>query len=154
MKIEEKDISQRKAAVINHTGKLADMAKLNSKLMICLMKSKVEVVGHLFAIYHTSPQEVDVDKMNYDLGIPIKGDIDCEEIKMVQYPPQKVLSFTHVGSYSKLGEVYANALKYIIAKRIQLNGDPYEIYINNPQDFAEDELITEIQFPINERKFF
>ena len=118
------------------------------------MKSKVEVVGPLFAIYHTSPQEVDEDKMNYDLRIPIKGDINCEEVKAMQYPPQKVLSFTHIGSYSKLGEVYAKALKYIIAKRIQLNGDPYEIYINNLQDVAEDELITELQFPINERKFF
>ncbi|MDL2271329.1 GyrI-like domain-containing protein, partial [Methanobrevibacter sp. OttesenSCG-928-I08] len=89
-----------------------------------------------------------------DLGIPINGDIDCEDVKLVRYPPQRVLSFTHVGPYEKLGKVYGQAIKYIIAKKIQLTGDPFEIYINNLQDVTEDELITELQFPINERKFF
>lgn len=58
-------------------------------------------------------------------------------------------SVVHRGSYADLGPAYAAIGSWIQAHGHTVAGPSREIYLNNPGDTAEAELLTEIQWPID-----
>jgi effector-binding domain-containing protein len=54
----------------------------------------------------------------------------------------------HKGAYSKLNESYTALAKWVEDNGKQIASAPYEIYLNEPGKVPEEELVTEIYFPI------
>jgi effector-binding domain-containing protein len=89
--------------------------------------------------------------MVYDMGIPIANDTEIEgndEINVVELIEHRVLATVHKGSYSTLNESYKEMVDYSIKNNYDIIGSPKEIYFNNPHEVPEEELLTEIQFPV------
>ncbi len=151
MKIEDKIIEEEKLAIINYKGPVEDMEILLSKLTTWVEVNEIEVNGPPFAMYYTTPGSVAPDEMIYDMGIPIAIDSEIEgndEINVVELLEHRVLSTVHKGSYNTLSESYNEMVEYSIKNNYDIIGSPKEIYFNNPHEVSEDELITEIQFPV------
>ena len=151
MKIEDKIIEEEKLAIINYKGPVEYMEILISKLTTWVDVNEVEVAGPPFAIYYTSPGSVDDDKMVYDMGIPIANDSEVEgnnEINIVELLEHRVLAIIHKGSYSTLNESYKEMVDYSIKNNYDIIGSPKEVYFNSPHEVPEEELLTEIQFPV------
>lgn len=151
MKIEDKIIEEEKLAIINYKGSVKDMEILISKLTTWVEVNKLEVTGPPFAIYYTTPGSVDDDKMIYDMGIPIANDSEVEgndEINIVELLEHRVLAILHKGSYTSLNESYKEMVEFSIKNNYDIIGSPKEIYFNNPHEVPEEELLTEIQFPV------
>jgi effector-binding domain-containing protein len=151
MKIEEKTIEEEKLAVISYKGNVEDMGILIGKLMAWVETNKIKVIGPPFAIYYTSPQNTAPEEMVYDMGIPVSEDTELSdngEIKVVELLEHKVLSTMHKGSYNNIAKSYKEMADYSIKNNYDIIGSPKEIYFNSPHEVGEDELLTEIQFPV------
>ena len=151
MKIEEKLIEEQRLAIISYIGNVEDMGILIGKLMAWAENNKVQVTGPPFAIYYTSPKDTSPEEMVYDMGIPVSKDTELSEegeIKVVDLLEHKVLSTMHKGSYNDLSKSYAEMAEYSIKNKYDVIGSPKEIYFNSPHEVSENELLTEIQFPV------
>lgn len=150
MEFKKKTIKLEKIAFINHTGHVEDMTLIMEKLFIWIQAEKVRVVGPPFALYYTDPSMVEPEYMVYDMCIPIEGDYTkTDEIDFKEIPEHTVISSIHKGEYNTLGDTYMGIWNYIQENKYEPNGIPKEIYLNNPYEVDIDDLLTEIQFPIN-----
>ena len=59
-------------------------------------------------------------------------------------PAGKALHYTHVGSYTKLGETYQSMMNHIQQNNLNLGQVTWEIYIDDPTTTPEEEVRTEI----------
>ena len=149
MTIEDKTIEVQKLAVISHKGSMEDMEVLISQLFGWIEINEVEINGDLFAIYYTLPDKVPENEVVYDVGIPIKGEPTGNDlIKVVDMLEHNVLSTIHKGSYKDIRKSYDALVEYSLDNNYDIIGSPKEIYMNSPYDVSEEELLTEIQFPI------
>ncbi|KZX15267.1 DNA gyrase inhibitor [Methanobrevibacter cuticularis] len=151
MKIEDKVISDERLAIINYKGNVEDMGILLGKLMAWAEVNKIQLAGAPFAIYYTSPEKTAPEEMIYDMGIPVSKDTEISEegeIKIVDLLEHRVLFTMHKGSYKDLPNSYKEMVEYSIKNDYDIIGSPKEIYFNSPHEVPEEELLTEIQFPV------
>ena len=151
MKIEDKVIEEQRLAIINYKGNVEYMGILIEKLMAWATNEKIQVMGPPFAIYYTQAQNTDPEEMIYDMGIPVSKDTELSEereIKVVDLIEHRTLSIMHKGSYKEIGNSYKEMVDYSIKNNYDIIGSPKEIYYNSPYEVPEEELLTEIQFPV------
>lgn len=60
----------------------------------------------------------------------------------------KMFKVTHKGSYDFLGNAWSMGMMHTRAKKLKMNGKPFEFYVNSPKDTSEEDLITHIYFPV------
>lgn len=68
------------------------------------------------------------------------------EFKTVSYP--KVLEMTYVGPYEKMAPSYNYLMEYMAKNNMVPAGYPMEIYIDDPEEVAPEDLKTLIQWPV------
>lgn len=149
MNFEEKKVETQKIGVIKHKGKVTEARRSINKLLEWISKNNLQLEGNSFAIYYTNPANIPSDEMVYEIGIPIAGNPNQDnEIKVRHVPEHYVVSTIHEGKYSSLNETHMKLWEYIFKNNYEVDGFPKEIYLNNPDDVFEEELLTEIQIPI------
>jgi predicted transcriptional regulator YdeE len=60
----------------------------------------------------------------------------------------RMLKITHNGSYKFLGNAWTMGMMIMRSQKLKKSAPPFEYYHNNPQDTPEDDLITDIYFPV------
>ncbi len=74
---------------------------------------------------------------------------DFDDVVFKYLDPVKVVSVMHKGPYSRLGEAYAFAMKWIDENGYRVADAPRESYIDGIWNKdSEEEWLTEIQIPI------
>ncbi|MDR1820527.1 MAG: GyrI-like domain-containing protein [Methanobrevibacter sp.] len=154
--IKEKNIEDQKMAVINHKGNVKDMSILIARLMSWCEVENVKIKDYPFSIYYTSLKNTNPDDMVYDMGIEVSEDTEVTghshentgKVQVVELLAHKVLYKIHKGSYETLDDSYKKLANYAVENNYDIIGSPKEIYFNNPYEVEEDELLTEIQFPV------
>jgi predicted transcriptional regulator YdeE len=106
--------------------------------------------GAPFSIYHK--WNVVKKQCSYSACIPVKNIPDNlpSEIISAIIPKTKMNSVHHLGPYRHMGNAWSAMYSRQRAKKFKLNKavDPIEVYLNSPVDTSENELKTEIYFPI------
>lgn len=149
MEIKLKTVKENQVASISHLGPVEEMGGIIGVLSKWIIEKGLQVIQSPFVVYYTSPLEVLPDKMEYEVGIPFQGDAkDDERVSIKIMPEHHVLSLIHKGPYLELGSAYGMMMEYITEEGCEMIGAPREIYLNSPQEVPENELLTEIQFPI------
>lgn len=149
MKIDSKTIEEKQVASISHVGLVEDMGELIGELAGWTMKKGLQITEPPFVVYYTSPLEVPPQKMEYEVGIPFKGEVKGEgRIRIKIMPQHQVLTTIHQGPYQEVGSAYGMMMEHLMKEGYEMIGVPREIYLNSPQEVPETELLTEIQFPI------
>ena len=70
------------------------------------------------------------------------------EIKVKITEPVEVAFAIHKGSYSSISETFHKMIPWIMEKGYMVSGPPVNIFHNDPMVTPEEDLITEVQFPI------
>lgn len=86
----------------------------------------------------------------FDNCIPIqnvKGELSARVFETKTYSGNAI-KIEHIGTYAKLGASYDALLAYISQLGLEIVGNPWEVYINNPSETPENKLITHIYFPV------
>jgi len=151
MEIKDKIIEEERLAIISYKGNVEDMGILLDKILAWAETSNIQITGPPFSIYYTSPENTAPEDMIYDMGIPVSKDTELDgesEIKVVELLEHRVLSTVHKGSYKDISDSYKEMVDYSIKNNYDIIGSPKEVYFNSPYEVPEEELLTEIQFPV------
>lgn len=143
--ITEITLESQNAIIRPYTNPEEDMNKIISELMDYIENNNLTTTGHLFARNHINKER----NMIFEFGIPISENIKGnEKFQFIKIPKQKTLSLKHEGSYDNIEESINKLTKFLKENNLQIIDIPRYIYYNDPKNIPEEELITEIQFPI------
>ena len=148
MEIELKKIEEKQIVYIAQTGPAEEMGVLFGEILAWVMKKGLQIAGPPLSIY-PNPEKVSPEEMDYEAGVPIVGEVTEEgRIKIKIIPAQQVLATIHKGPYREIAPVYKALMEYIMKNGYEIVGAPMEIYLNDPCEVPESELLTEVQFPV------
>jgi effector-binding domain-containing protein len=116
--------------------------------MIGPQEPQAYMVGPPMAIYHDN--EYKETCADVEVAIPVSGrvTIDASRFEIKTLPAGKAISAIHCGAYHKVGETWGKVFQYIQENGLRPNAAGRELYLNNPAVVSEDELITEVQVPV------
>lgn len=136
---------------VEKTGEFEETAPQAWKILRMMVPGimKQNAIAGFMSLYSVDP------KMVYAAGVALKGApknlADGLQHKII--PSGNFAKFTLIGSYANLGnasgQVWQKISELVSNKELQLRSAPnIENYVNDPETTPEDELITEILFPI------
>ncbi|MHC1591873.1 MAG: GyrI-like domain-containing protein [Candidatus Helarchaeales archaeon] len=111
-------------------------------------KQMVRITGPIMFLAHDLEyKEVDAD---IEIAIPIAGriTIHSDEVEVKNLPKSKVISITQAGPYDEIGSAYTIAFDHAIKNGFKIAPPIRELYLNDPNQVPEAEILTEIQIPI------
>ncbi len=151
--IEAKTTDEIRAACIFYNGSPAtkghDMGHLLGQLIGWIQKEGLQMTGPPFAVYYSTPEEMARGEMRFEVGLPFDGaPQEMDNITIKTFLAQNVLSAIHKGPYHQIGSVYSALMEYVSKNGYEVIGPPMELWLNNPMEVAESELLTEIRFPV------
>jgi effector-binding domain-containing protein len=102
-------------------------------------------VGAPFIVYYN----MDMQDLDIEAGFPVaraipgQGNVEAREL-----PAGKYASCLHTGPYGELGPAYAALTQYVAESGYEPTGVVYEVYLNDPQATAPEQLQTQVLFSL------
>jgi effector-binding domain-containing protein len=110
----------------------------------------VTPTGIPFVLFHTFPDAETAGEVSMCVPIDRHRTIDSgDDVEVLDLPASAMVAIVHRGSYEEMGEAYASIASWIHARGHAILGPSREIYLNSPTDVDQDDLLTEIQWPID-----
>ena len=81
-------------------------------------------------------------------GVPSRGVGSDSPVRMGETYGGRVVRAVHVGPYTGLEETYSIVEAFVVAHRLEANGRSWEVYVSDPGNTPEEELKTEIYYPV------
>lgn len=108
----------------------------------------VKIAGPVIYICHDT--EFKESGAELEIAIPVSGRImvQNDRIELHNIPGGPVASSIYTGPYNEISPAYTRLYEYVISNNYEMRGPAMEFYLNNPMETPEEELLTEIQFPI------
>lgn len=131
----------------NYPGIFEDIPAGFETVIRVLEKAGVDPVGPPFTRYHRVP---DADTSgNIEMCIPVPTVVEAGDgTTIVEIDAHVSASIVHRGSYEDMGRSYNTVAAWIHERGHRIVGPHREVYLNSPADVDEDDLLTEVLFPI------
>lgn len=146
-----KDVAdQTVAAVRKHTNlsSIADDLQTGfGEIMAQLGPAGTPVTGAPFVVYHAVIDEQTAGDIEICMPVADAPEFDGDVVR-VDVPAHLVASTVHRGPYNELAPAYHTLTGWIQEHGHQIAGAPREIYLNDPRSVASQDLLTEVQWPI------
>ncbi|MFA4824747.1 MAG: MerR family transcriptional regulator [Methanoregula sp.] len=113
------------------------------------VRNGLKIAGPFMTLYHDGEyKEKDADM---ECAVPITGRITLSDPSMEcrTLPGGKCLTLIYKGPYTGLHEAWTRIGAYAEEREFLINGPHRELYLNDPCTVAENELLTELQIPID-----
>jgi effector-binding domain-containing protein/carbon monoxide dehydrogenase subunit G len=81
-------------------------------------------------------------------GTPTRGAGPGSAVRMGETYGGRVVRAVHVGPYTGLEDTYHKVEAFMIAHKLESNGRSWEVFVSDPGNTAEEELVTEIYQPV------
>jgi effector-binding domain-containing protein len=150
-----KDVPSQRIVGKKGTGTYAEIiSRLMSELCGQLFskenqKNGLRVTGPFMTLYHDNEYREKDATMECVAQIAGRIVLTDPEMEVRTLPGGKVLSLIHKGSYSKLHEAWSRIGTYAEEREFVFNGLHREVYLNDPNTVSEEELLTELQIPVD-----
>jgi effector-binding domain-containing protein len=110
----------------------------------------VPPIGAPFLIYHDVIDEQTDGDIEICIPVPPAERAARDDIEWKEISGGTMAATTHRGPYDEVTPAYHAVTGWIHDHGHQITAPPREIYLNDPRTVAPDDLLTEIQFPIDE----
>jgi effector-binding domain-containing protein len=111
-------------------------------------EQQAHAVGPPMAIYRD--KEYKENEADLEVAMPVSGRVNVGasgfEIRILA--GGRAVSVIHLGAYHKVGEAWGKVFKYIQENGLRPCGPGRELYLNDPAMVNENELLTEVQVPV------
>ncbi len=97
-------------------------------------------------IYHSYSDSLVI----LEAGIPVAKAVEVPDgMNMLEIPPTRVASATHVGSWETIGETHEAIDQWIEENGAEMNGYPWHVYFNTLEEAGDpSRLYTQVHYPI------
>ena len=149
MEVEEKRIDDAQVAFIRYRGGYENIPRLIAEVVEWVMNKGLNMTGMIYGAYFNSPEDVSPEELVYEIGASFEGSANDEgnvQVKII--PEHTVLAAMHKGPYTEVGPVIHGIAEYAVKNGYDIIGPVTEIYLNNPNEVPENELIIEVRFPV------
>jgi AraC family transcriptional regulator len=152
MKVTIQNLPALRVAFVHHVGTYSTCGAAWDTLGMFLGKEGLVGGDSLFiGICHDDPEVTPPDKIRYDACVTVgdrfapQGEIGVQTIAGGEYAVA-----THFGSYETLGETYARLMGQWLPRsgRELRPAACFEIYLNDPNSTAPEDLLTDIHVPL------
>ncbi len=149
MEIIEKRMEEAKVAYIPYKGSYDKIPELMQEVGQWLMDKDLKMTGRVYGTYFNTPEEVAEENLQYEIGFSFEGDAIQEgKVGVKEIPEHTVLAAMHKGPYTEVGPVIHGVANYAVENGYDIVGPVTEVYLNDPMEVPESELLTEVQFPV------
>ena len=150
MDIVEKRIEETKVAYAQYKGSYSKIPDNIMEVGKLVADDGLEMTGMVYGSYFNSPEEVPEDELEYEIGFSFEGDLKLQEGKLgfKEITEHSVLSAIHKGPYTNVGPVIHAIAEYASKNGYDIVGPVTEVYLNNPNDVKQEDLLTEVRFPV------
>lgn len=125
-----------------------DMGKCYEELYSYLQEAGGLFTGEVMAIYHCD-ENFDPDNFDAECCFSVKAFLpDKGRIKSRLLEGALMAATVHKGSYPELGAAYGAISEWMKANSYDYAGPMRDVYLNDPCNVPEDELLTEVLFPV------
>ena len=84
-----------------------------------------------------------------EVVVPVSAGVqDGDEVKCYELPGGQMAKTVHKGPYDECGPAYERLFAWVAANGRKLVGPTREIYLNDPNEVAPSEILTEIHAPV------
>ncbi|MFZ2101781.1 MAG: GyrI-like domain-containing protein [Oricola sp.] len=112
-------------------------------VMEFIQKNGLTLTGPALSVYYS----YDPETVEFRAGFFVSAE-DAKKasgaIKAGMTPAGRVVSFTHVGPYSKFSESYGALMEWMQGEGLALGAPTWETYVDDPDSTPEAELRTDI----------
>lgn len=147
----------RSVAALRHTGPLDEIPATVMSLISLIAAEGYGMTGPLMMVYYDSPEEVPGEKLRWEVWMPVAypgpmKKVEEDEMGFRHIDPMFVAYTYHIGSYDGLAGAYQLLSEWARLNDYKVIGPPVEIYWSDPMTVPEENLVTEIWFPVEEKK--
>lgn len=98
------------------------------------------------------------DTYEFSAGIPVEGEAAAalqaelgadSEVQIGQTYGGKIAKVVHVGPYGGLEKTYQQIEAWMAANAYEAAGDPWDVWISDPSQTPEEQLVTHVHYPID-----
>jgi AraC family transcriptional regulator len=141
-----------RVAFVRHVGPYAGCGEAWGKLCAFLGKEGYLGGGTQFlGISHDDPEVTPADKLRYDACVVVDHSFKpTGEIGVQTIPEGDYAVTTHFGPYQNLNQTYARIMGQWLPRsgRELGNSSCFEIYLNDPNNTAPEDLLTDVHVPL------
>ena len=152
MNVQIKIVPPMRVAFCRHVGPYDEVGSTWDKLLAILgTDGRLGGGATMLGVCYDDPEITPPSKVRYDACVTIDadfvptGDVGVQEIAGGDYAMT-----THFGPYNKLGQTYTKlAGQWLPRSGRELRNAPcFEVYLNDPQSTAPEDLLTDIYAPL------
>ncbi len=152
MNVVIKEVAPMEVAYVRHVGPYIECGTAWEKLCthlapLGLLGGQAKMVG----LSHDDPDVTPAEKIRYDACITLDEDFSpTEEVGVKTIAGGEYAVTTHFGPYEKLSETYAQLCGewLLTCGRTAANQPCFEVYLNDPESTAPEDLVTDIYLPL------
>jgi len=143
-----KALALRGATTTNSAEISASYAASFAKLNEFMGKNKIQPMGAPMAMAHEWDEEKSIH--TYSVAMPVEGQKvkPNEDVELIDTYSGYAIKVIHIGPYDKIKTAHLAADEYARTYRQTIIGAPWEIYVNDPANTSDDELMTYVFYPV------
>ncbi len=128
-------------------GLKGELGKAYGEVMAILSGQGVQPTGAPFAVYYN----MDMKDLDVEIGFPVSQSFQPSgRVRPSTLPGGRTAVCVHKGAYDSIGDSYSALSAFIAQNKATPKDLCYESYLTDPQVTKPEELLTEINFPLND----
>ena len=149
------DVKPQLVLGMRKRGPYQSIAVLIPQICQFAAQNGIQMIGPpMFICHEKSPEEAkEADQKgnaDVEVAVPIaQGGEESEEIKCYELPGAKMAKIMHKGPYREEPATYQKLFAWLEENNETVVGPMREIYLNDPHEVSEKELLIEIYAPID-----
>ncbi|UCG38539.1 MAG: GyrI-like domain-containing protein [bacterium] len=146
-----KDVPALTVASVSSTGPFEEVSRVFMELFRWVLFKGGKVASYPMALFPSPPGDVPSEGVRFEACIPVDpsaGVKPSEGVGVRQLEAVTVASARHHGSLADVGRTYDLILRWMGENGYEAAGPSRELYLTNPLQTPEEDLVTEVQMPV------
>jgi AraC family transcriptional regulator len=151
MKVNVREVPARRVAYMRGYGRYPEvLPKLWKRFAPVACELGLFKLGLGLSVMHDDSETVPAERLRGDAAIEVGDEWEPEGGLDVEVVPGGLFAVAeHRGAYDKLVETWGEVMRWVEGTGYRFRDAPsYEVYLNDPAEVAEEELVTEIYLPV------
>jgi effector-binding domain-containing protein len=142
---------------MTHKGPYTGVPKVIEQLAKAVDEGGYHQAGPVMVAYFNDPRQTPEEELLWEVRMPVAypgpiGSTEHDKMAFKYFDPMFVAYTYHIGPFDQVDQAYVELMEWIGRNKYQIFGPPVEIYWSDPATVPTEKWVTEIWFPVMEKK--